>query len=594
MKNETREAHDRRAEPTDVREKEVIGVNDAPSRAAERLSELIAPDAILETTLATDFAPASNLKDGVAGANWSFLLPRLELEQIICFGLPADPALATLARIGRNVVIVCSSRSQARRVESAAVRLGSGGRIQACLRPAAHSLEDGSADLIVAEGRRANVAELRRLIRPGGLVYARPALASRLELAGSDGETARLFAVSPRLGEVQNAAPAEDRAMLDYLLGHPAYCPSFRRGVFKRAHRAASRRWLLSPLTRRKSALGGGGDVFPAYLREIAAKAGIDLDGRRFGLSARGRYNSRKVLFLIFERAGQTLEYIVKITREPALNGRLENEHRVLELLEEVGAGEPGTRPRAAFFGYHGGLAVLGETFLDGRPFHLTGESPAASPALRAAVDWLVELGVATAAPADPREVSGRLGQLLARFVEVYRPGQDIARFLAAQVEAIARSRSPFPLAFQHGDPHTGNILVTSGGRVAFLDWEAAELRGMPLWDVFYFMRGCANLAARASGEGDALAGFRRFCLAESELGGLLADAVRTTCERTGLAGELVEPLLHTCWMQRALKEAMRLPAERLGRGRFLDLLHFCVAEREAPGLMHIFSAAEG
>lgn len=551
------------------------------------------PDSMLETTFTTEFAPGTNLPGGVSGANWAFLLPRLELERIVCFGPPADPALARLARIAEDVVVVCSGRSQLHRAEGAARRLGGGG-IRACSRSAARSLEDGSADLVVAEGRRADVAELRRLVKPGGLVYSSPAIVSRLELGGSSTRAAYALAVAPRRGEVQNATPAEDRELLDYMLDHPAYCPSFRRGVLRRAHRAASRRQILSPLTRRESSFAGAGDAaLPAYLREIAASAGIDLDGRRFGLSARGRFSSRKVLFLVFDAAGETLEYIVKITREPDLNGRLENEHRALTLLELSGVRDLDTLPRAAFFGYHGGLAVLGETVVDGRPFELPRESPSDSPALRAAVDWLVELGAVTAPVVDPQEVSARLERLLARFVEVYRPGEATAGFLAAQIETIAQSRSPFSLAFQHGDPHTGNVLLTPAGRVVFLDWEAAESQGMPLWDLFHFMRGCANLATRGARGRDALAGFRRFYLADSELGRLLCDATRTLCEHTGLAGELVEPLLYTCWMHRALKEATRLPAERLGEGRFLSLLRLCIAEREAPGLIRLFSAGK-
>ena len=43
---------------------------------------------MLDTTLATTFVPGTNLKGEVAGANWSFLLPSLELEQILCLGTP--------------------------------------------------------------------------------------------------------------------------------------------------------------------------------------------------------------------------------------------------------------------------------------------------------------------------------------------------------------------------------------------------------------------------------------------------------------------------------------------------------------------------
>ena len=44
--------------------------------------------------------------------------------------------------------------------------------------------------------------------------------------------------------------------------------------------------------------------------------------------------------------------------------------------------------------------------------------------------------------------------------------------------------------------------------RPAFLDWEAAELHGMPLWDLFYFARSVAVGVARACGTRGSLEAF--------------------------------------------------------------------------------------
>jgi hypothetical protein len=52
----------------------------------------------------------------------------------------------------------------------------------------------------------------------------------------------------------------------------------------------------------------------------------------------------------------------------------------------------------------------------------------------------------------------------------------------------------------------------------------------------------------------------------------------------------LVEPLFHTCWMHRALKEATRLTSSRLERGHYVSLLRLCIDQREAPTLRRLFS----
>jgi hypothetical protein len=55
-----------------------------------------------------------------------------------------------------------------------------------------------------------------------------------------------------------------------------------------------------------------------------------------------------------------------------------------------------------------------------------------------------------------------------------------------------------------------------------------------------------------------------------------------------GLDPALVEPLLLTCWMHRALKEATTLRPAHLARGRYVRLLRLCLEHRDAPGLIRL------
>src|SRR3990172_1993746 len=63
--------------------------------------------AMLENTLSTQFIPGTNVKGDVAGANWSFLLPVLELDRVLCIGVPAPTTFKTLTRLSREVIILC-------------------------------------------------------------------------------------------------------------------------------------------------------------------------------------------------------------------------------------------------------------------------------------------------------------------------------------------------------------------------------------------------------------------------------------------------------------------------------------------------------
>jgi hypothetical protein len=132
------------------------------------------------------------------------------------------------------------------------------------------------------------------------------------------------------------------------------------------------------------------------------------------------------------------------------------------------------------------------------------------------------------------------------------------------------------------------NAIWTRAGRVAFLDWEAAEPEGVPLWDLFYFLRSYGMQASPSRGRRDWLEKSARHFRAETALHGLFADAVRRAAASTRLPGELVTPLFFTCWMHRALKEATRLRGRALAQGRYFGLLRLFLERREEPGLRRL------
>lgn len=644
---------------------------------------------MLDTTLATTFVPGTNLKGEVAGANWSFLLPSLELDQILCLGTPQLTTLTTLARLSRDVVVICRNSERLWQISELSQRCGLDNVCPVTFNGrAALSFPSSRVDLALIVGRsgvrclsrdRALLAELQRVLKPEGLIYFEFGGPIDCLLGGkwmdSLGQwfgTPQLFWLTPSSGETHTAVPFEDRDTINYFLRHRLYSPSVNlRTPFRQTRRFLSRHrrssqlarrsgapagravadsanhqphqslrpvaqkagvgllrsfehvegfisryHLSSRLTRRYGALvgcatGGLADRPPQYLRAIAREAGINIDNYRWGLSAPGDYSSRKVLFFLFgpstsssvpgqrgtgraghRRARESPDYVVKMIRDPIFNPRLENEFRALSLLHEKGIGDRETLPQVAFFGHHSDLAVLGETAIDGTPFRQQTEATADCLYARAAIDWLVDLSAATANPtaATPEQVAEGLRKLFERFVEIYQFTLEQRTYLVEQIATIACSQEAFPLVFQHGDPGTWNVMVTKSGQVAFLDWEAAEPQGMPLWDLFYFLRSYCVGAARARGTRDRLEGFTQHFLAESPFSQLVIEATGRYCERTALPGPLVEPLFYTCWMHRALKEANRLTPASLESGNYVNLLRLCIEQRNAPTLGRLFS----
>jgi hypothetical protein len=148
---------------------------------------------------------------------------------------------------------------------------------------------------------------------------------------------------------------------------------------------------------------------------------------------------------------------------------------------------------------------------------------------------------------------------------------------------------------FQHGDPGIWNVFATGDDSVAFLDWEAGESQGVPLWDLFYFLRSYGTWMARGGSilRGDALKSFAQNFMMPSEFNALVCETTLRYCERINLDKRLIEPLFYTCWMHRALKEATRLTKTNLEKGHYFQLLRLCIERRQTPGFARLFQESK-
>jgi hypothetical protein len=316
----------------------------------------------------------------------------------------------------------------------------------------------------------------------------------------------------------------------------------------------------------------------PRWLRDVAAAAGTDVAGMRWALSAAGRYRSRKVVLFLLDDSADTPRYVVKLPRHPDESGRLEREAAALACLGDVGPDDAVAVPRIAFSGTVGReeLPVLGQVGLAGAPFRQRMSGGADDPLLETLVDWATALAGRTATPAAPGEVAARLEPVLH---DVLRRGasDEERRVLTEAVTALAEAPD-LPLVLEHGDLGVWNVLVRLDGRPAVLDWEAGVPRGMPLWDVLYLLRSYAVSSARTGSDRTRVA----FGVLQGEppLGDCLLQATGQYAASLRLDPSLLVPLLLTCWMHRAQKEASRRED-----GPYRRLLRTCVEHRRSLSL---------
>ncbi len=603
---------------------------------------------MLERTLSTQFVPGTNLRGEVTGANWIYLLPSLELEHILCLGAPSSASLAALARLGR---VSIAAEPSALADLSPLDQWGHVTRIERGP-DGALALPAQSTDLVLVAGGTSALdeslrAEIARVLRPDGLLWAEISGSrgwlrreTALNALRADFGGAALYWLTPLAGEVHTVVPLSHDVAWRYFLDKRLYSATLTLQRLKRVLRSLKRRGAhagagsgadpsddgdtppgqglrakakhlvfgtLDGAARVEGALHrslrvasrhgvlAGGAVSPeapppGYLRQLASERDIDLTGYRWGLWAAGAYSSRKLLFYLFPPAQDAPAYLVKMVRAPAFNDRLENEWRALDQLEAQGLGE-GVLPRVPFAGHHAGLAVVAETAIEGRPFREVARWAADDRALRAGVGWLTELGARTRdATVSPTAAADALAELLARFCAIYRLDPAHERFLVERIDALRAESGACPVVFQHGDPGTWNVLVTPRGDAVFVDWESAEPDGMPLWDLFYFLRSYVVSAARAGAQHDRLAGFAAHFIEQGALSDALVTAVRHYREQVGLSGEAAEALFYTCWLHRALKQSTMLSPERVDRdSHYANLLRLCLDRRDGPTLRRLF-----
>ena len=530
---------------------------------------------VLSRTLATAYDVGGNRRGALSGAGWLYGLPRLAYRSVLCVGAPSSATLMTLVRSADLVVLVVRSKRRRRQLETRARSEAWAG-----VQVVADMPETGAAeqfDLIVSYVRR------------GGLVIQ---VDPSSQAATTSDEPSLTLALTPRLGEVRSAVPSQDQDMRDAIerLGLAGTIASRPRlaAIERRLRRSIRISWpgpartatIVGP-----SVLANGG--VPAYISDAAAAAGRDLDRWGWAVAARGDYDSQKVLVLLKPGDERAPTGVVKVTRSTEHASRLENEHAALVRLESLPAAA-GRVPRPWFAGRHAGRFLLGESLLDGVPFESRATWRQDCSHLDDALEWLTAYGAATRREVRAEAVAEALLTLVDRYAAIYRSSDEEIGTLRRTFERLGGLGPSLPVVNQHGDPGIWNLLVDPAGRTMFLDWEAAETDGLPLWDLLYLFRSYAVAASRRSGVRDRLDGAARHMLEDSPLADRLVRAVGAYRNSVGLPVEAIEPLLYGCWVHRSIKESTRLQAGRVHDGFSVRLIRRMLDRPRAPTLARL------
>jgi thiamine kinase-like enzyme len=251
------------------------------------------------------------------------------------------------------------------------------------------------------------------------------------------------------------------------------------------------------------------------------------------------------------------------MVREPQYNERLEREHRGLKHLGNLGFADQNTIPQVIFQGYHRDLFFVGESVLDGQPFVQRSTFDDQCRYARFVMQWMIDLGTTTRTAAAGSEVAALLTPLYERFVQTFKPTLSQQQFLKEQLDEVGRA-DRIPLVLRHGDPGLQNMLILPDDTVAVLDWENAEIEGVSLWDVFYFLSAYCMKVGQVKAGVSNLEAYEHYFLDESSLQSFVLDSITRYCDALQLDRNLIVPLYYMFWMYRSLKQSTMLNAARV------------------------------
>ena len=283
-----------------------------------------------------------------------------------------------------------------------------------------------------------------------------------------------------------------------------------------------------------------------------------------------GKRSNNKVVALACAGALGTPQVAIKIARTPEAAAGLANEARVLEALEPRAPEQLGI-PRLLWYERRGAAVRLAETAVVGTPVLAEGRHPTYPDLARQVSEWQVR--PAGRPPAAPRaDWFGRLVEpVIADFVTMYGAAADpgMLREALDTLESIG----PLPLVCEQRDFAPWNLLCTAEGRLAVLDWESAEIRGLPALDLLYFFAYAGFVLDGAFASGRFEASYRATHDASTRTGAVARACLAAYAEAVGVSATAIRPLRLLCWMLHARSEYRRFTAEEDPGGPTVDAL---------------------
>jgi hypothetical protein len=243
--------------------------------------------------------------------------------------------------------------------------------------------------------------------------------------------------------------------------------------------------------------------------------------------------------------------------------------------------GMPGV-PELLFERQEGRFLVIGETVLAGEPvWSVLNPGNYREIALKV-TGWLIGLAGDPPFKANPtwREAIAR--PALSAFNSSFGPALDPEA--VEQTQALLDRLGNLPRVCEQRDCSPWNLMIDKQGNLIVLDWESAELNGLPALDLIYFLTHLAFIQEGAMGSRRYRESYRRMQDPSTFTGRVQAECFRRYTDCLGLKPDCLHPLRLLTWLIHSRSEHRRLLAYNgspPGPDRLRDTLFYQLWEEE-------------
>jgi hypothetical protein len=277
-----------------------------------------------------------------------------------------------------------------------------------------------------------------------------------------------------------------------------------------------------------------------------------------------GRRSINKAVALVFADGDCHPQLAIKMPRVCESIPALKREATILEAVHAQHAGGVPGVPQVLFCHEQNGLVMLGETVLAGVPLYTQLRQDNYRNLALTATAWLANLAGRSKPCSRDTWWSRLIEPVLADFSESFGPLID--QGMLRETRDMLHTLGDLPLVCEQRDFSPWNVLLAPNGDLVVLDWESAELQGLPAMDLIYFLTYLSFFLDGAMESGHYRASYRAMLNLSMFTGRVMGECIMHYAKQLDLDPAIIGPLRLLAWMLHSRSEYQHFMADAGGR----------------------------